>query len=96
MERGKCRYIFASLAGGLWMLLIDGLSFAAEEAAPPAGAEPPKAEAPAAAPGAPVLRRLQPGAKTAAIFHGNESVIQRARRGPIRPARRRCLGDTGG
>ena len=53
MERGKYRTLVASLAGGLWMLLIVGLSFAAEEAAPPAGAEPPKAEAPAAAPAAP-------------------------------------------
>src|SRR4029453_1682891 len=46
MKRGTLRQIFASLAGGLWMLSIVGLSFA-EEAKAPAGAEPPKAEAPA-------------------------------------------------
>ena len=50
MERGKYRTIFASLAAGLWVFLFMGLSFAAEEAPPPAGAEPAKAEAPAAAP----------------------------------------------
>ena len=60
MERGKYRTIFASLAGGLWMLLVVGLSFAAEEAPPPAGAEPPKAEAPAAAPGAPAAAAPAP------------------------------------
>jgi ammonium transporter, Amt family len=49
MERAKYRTIFASLAGGLWMLLFVGLSLA-QEAPPPAGAEPAKAEAPAAAP----------------------------------------------
>ena len=52
MERGKHRTLVASLAGGLWMLLIVGLSFAAEEAPPPAGSEPPKVEAPASAPAA--------------------------------------------
>ncbi len=52
MERGKHRTLVASLAGGLWMLLIVGLSFAAEEAPPPAGSEPPKIEAPASAPAA--------------------------------------------
>ena len=60
MERGKYRTVVASLAGGLWMLLIVGLSFAAEEAPPPAGAEPPKAEAPAAAPGAPAAAAPAP------------------------------------
>ena len=35
MERGKCRHIFASLAGGLWMLLhCTAWSIAAEEAKP--------------------------------------------------------------
>ena len=52
MERGKYRTIFASLAGGLWMLLIVGLSLAQEVPAP-GGGEPAKVEAPAVAPGAP-------------------------------------------
>ena len=52
MERGKYETIFASLAGGLWMLLIVGLSLAQEVPAP-GGGEPAKVEAPAAAPGAP-------------------------------------------
>ena len=30
MERGKHRTILASLAGGLWMLMVVGLSFAQE------------------------------------------------------------------
>jgi ammonium transporter, Amt family len=47
MERGKYRTILASLAGGLWMLLVVGLSLA-QEAKP--AEEPAKAEAPAAAP----------------------------------------------
>ena len=47
MKRGKYRTIFASLAGGLWMLLVVGLSLA-QEAKP--AEEPAKAEAPAAAP----------------------------------------------
>ena len=46
MERGKYRTIFASLAGGLWMLLVVGLSLA-QEAKP--AEEPAKAAAPAAA-----------------------------------------------
>jgi len=48
MKRGTLRQIFASLAGGLWVLLIVGFSSAQE--AKPAVSEPPKAEAPAAAP----------------------------------------------
>ena len=48
MERGKYRAIFASLAGGLWMLLVVGLSLAQEAPAPGAG-EPAKVDAPAAA-----------------------------------------------
>ena len=60
MERGKYRTIFASLAGGLWMLLVVGLSLAQE--AKPAVSEPPKAEAPAAA-------SSSASAQTAHIFH---------------------------
>src|SRR4249919_2180341 len=50
MERGRCKYIFASLAMGLWMLAFTAWSIAAEEAKAP---EPAKGEAPAAAPAAP-------------------------------------------
>ena len=64
MERGKYRTVFASLAGGLWVFLFVGLSYAAEEAPPPAAAEPPKAEAPAAAPSAAPAPKL-PGYFTA-------------------------------
>src|SRR5262245_9446635 len=46
MERGKYRTILASLAGGLWMLMVVGVSLA-QEAKPEA---PAKAEGPAAAP----------------------------------------------
>ena len=49
MKQRKYRTIFASLAGGLWMLMVAGF-FLAQEAMP---GEPAKAEAPAAAPGAP-------------------------------------------
>ena len=48
MKRGIFRHIFASLTGGLWMLLIVGLS-SAQEVLAPAASEPAKAEAPAAA-----------------------------------------------
>jgi len=71
MERKKRRYIFASLAGGLWMLLIVGLSFAQESPAPGAG-EPPKVEAPAPAPGAPAAeaKKEDPGAAPAQFTQG--------------------------
>ena len=49
MKRGKYRTILASLAAGLWMLMVVGFSLA-QEAKP---GEPAKAEAPAAAPAAP-------------------------------------------
>ena len=49
MEQGKYRTILASLAAGLWMLMVVGFSLA-QEAKP---GEPAKAEAPAAAPAAP-------------------------------------------
>ena len=49
-ETGRCKYIFAALAMGLWMLAFTAWSIAAEEAKAP---EPAKAEAPAAAPAAP-------------------------------------------
>src|SRR5215510_5626557 len=48
MKRGKYRTTLASLAGGLWMLMVVGLSLA-QEAKPQ---EPAKSEAPAAAPAA--------------------------------------------
>ena len=46
MKRVRWSHFFASLAIGLWMVLLAGSSFAAEEAKAP---EPAKAEAPAAA-----------------------------------------------
>ena len=49
MKQRKYRTILASLAGGLWMLMVVGFSLA-QEAKP---GEPAKAEAPAAAPAAP-------------------------------------------
>ena len=48
MKRGIFRHVFASLTGGLWMLLIVGLS-SAQEVLAPAASEPAKTEAPAAA-----------------------------------------------
>src|SRR5499433_1706973 len=56
MKRGKYRTILASLAGGLWMLMVVGFSLA-QEAKP---GEPAKAEAPAAAPGAPAAAAPAP------------------------------------
>src|SRR5215813_5476678 len=56
MKRGKYRTIFASLAGGLWMLMVAGFSLA-QEAKPE---EPAKAEAPAAAPAAAPAPKLPP------------------------------------
>jgi Amt family ammonium transporter len=50
MKRGRYRTILASLAGGLWLLTMVGLSLA-QEAKPTE--EPAKVEAPAAVPGAP-------------------------------------------
>ena len=47
MKRVRWSHFFASLAIGLWMVLLAGSSFAAEEAKAP---EPAKVEAPAAAP----------------------------------------------
>jgi ammonium transporter, Amt family len=71
MERRKHPYIFASLAGGLWMLLMVGFSFAQEGAAP-GGGEPPKVEAPAPAPGAPAAeaKKEDPGAAPAQFTQG--------------------------
>ena len=56
MKRGKYRTILASLAGGLWVLVVVGLS-SAQEAKPE---EPAKAEAPAAAPAAAPAPKLPP------------------------------------
>jgi ammonium transporter, Amt family len=50
MEPKQRRYSFVSIAGGLWMLLLVGLSFA-QEASLPGSGETPKVEAPAAASG---------------------------------------------
>src|SRR5215475_11791283 len=57
MKRGKYRAILASLAGGLWMLMVVGLSLA-QEAKP--AEEAAKAEAPPAAPGAPAAAAPAP------------------------------------
>ena len=81
------------MAGGLWMLLIVGLSFAAEEAPPPAGAEPPKAEAPAAAPGAPAAAAPAPKLPpyfTATSPDPKSAAVARSDRRQLR-----CLGDAG-
>ncbi|HZA55881.1 MAG TPA: hypothetical protein VE616_16645, partial [Candidatus Udaeobacter sp.] len=71
MERRKHPYIFASLAGGLWMLLMVGFAFAQEGAAP-GGGERPKVEAPAPAPGAPAAeaKKEDPGAAPAQFTQG--------------------------
>jgi Amt family ammonium transporter len=68
MELKRGRYIFASIAGGLWMLLIVGLTFAQE--APPAGSEPAKVEAPAGAPAAAEAKKEDPGAAPAQFTQG--------------------------
>ena len=81
MERGKYRTIFASLAGGLWMLLIVGLSLAQEAPAPGAG-EPAKVEAPAAAaPAAAEVKKEDPGAAPAQFTQGfwSRSAVRRWR-----------------
>src|SRR5215831_1799882 len=62
MKRGKYRTILASLAGGLWMLMVVGLSLA-QEAKP---GEAAKSEASAAAPGAPAA--AAPGPKLPTYF----------------------------
>src|SRR5262245_39125474 len=56
MKRGKYRTILASLAGGLWMLMVVDLSLAQEAKRE----EPAKAEAPAAVPGAPAAAAPAP------------------------------------
>src|SRR5262245_45943001 len=56
MKRGKYRTILASLAGGLWMLMVVGLSLA-QEAKPE---EPAKAAVPAAAQAAPAAAAPAP------------------------------------
>ena len=74
MARGKYRTIFASLAVGLWILLVVGLSFAQERQ--PAG-EPAKVETPAAAaPAAPEAgKKENPGAAPAQFTQGLMSQI---------------------
>ena len=90
MERGKYRTIFASLAGGLWMLLVVGLSLAAGSASPRVQSRPRLR-----------LQRLHPGrgctgAKTAARISRRRVRIRRSRRMARSDRRRiRCLGDAG-
>src|SRR6266481_1810070 len=59
MKRRRFRTGFVSLAVGLWIVLLMGPSFAEEAKVPAAGSEPPKAEAPAPAPAAPVAGAAQ-------------------------------------
>jgi ammonium transporter, Amt family len=70
MERATRQYLFASFAGGLWMLLIVGLSFAQE---PPttAASEPATMEAPAPPPAAAAeAKKEDPGAAPAQFTQG--------------------------
>jgi Amt family ammonium transporter len=69
MKRGIFKQVFASLAGGLGILLIVGMA-AAQEAPAPASGEPAKVEAPAA-PGAPAeAKKEDPGAAPAQFTQG--------------------------
>jgi ammonium transporter, Amt family len=63
MKRLRWSHFFASLAIGLWMVLLAGSSFAAEEAKAP---EPAKVEAPAAAP----VAAAEPAPKLPSYFTG--------------------------
>lgn len=63
MKRVRWSHFFASLAIGLWMVLLAGSSFAAEEAKAP---EPAKVEAPAAAP----VAAAEPAPKLPSYFTG--------------------------
>ena len=70
MKRGIFKQIFASLVGGLWMLLIVGLTSAQEAPAPAAGA-PAKVETPAApALAAAEAKKEDPGAAPAQFTQG--------------------------
>jgi ammonium transporter, Amt family len=62
MERKKSRYIFVSLAAGLWILSVVGLSLAQNTPAPLSG-ESGKIEAPA--PAAAEAKKEDPGAAPA-------------------------------
>jgi ammonium transporter, Amt family len=64
MKRVRWSHFFASLAIGLWMVLLAGSSFAAEEAKAP---EPAKVEAPAAA-AAPATAAAAPAPKLPSYF----------------------------
>ena len=74
MTRRSRRYLFASLAVGLWMGLFLSLSFAEEAKPPAAGSEPPKAEAPAAAPSA-AAPAPEPKPDPAGIATGDKSNV---------------------
>jgi ammonium transporter, Amt family len=70
MKRGIFKQILASLVGGLWMLLIVGLT-SAQESPAPAGGEPAKVEAPTAATtAAPEAKKEDPGAAPAQFTQG--------------------------
>lgn len=69
MERATRQYLFASFAGGLWMLLIVGLSFA-QEAPTIAASEPAKMEAPAAPAVAAEVKKEDPGTAPAQFTQG--------------------------
>ena len=75
MKRRSRKYLFVSLALGLWMGLFLSLSFAEEAKAPAAGSEPPKAEAPPAAPSAPAAAAApaEPKPDPAGIATGDKS-----------------------
>ena len=86
MKRVRWSHFFASLAIGLWMVLLAGSSFAAEEAKAP---EPAKVEAPR---GCTCCRSAS--AEIARIFYCNERRSEEAAgmAGSNRSSIR-CLGD---
>jgi hypothetical protein len=70
MEGKKRRYIFASLAGGLWMLLIVGFAFAQEAPAPAAGESAKLEPLAGPTPAAPEAKKEDPGAAAAQFTQG--------------------------
>ena len=68
MEQGRYRGVFLSLFAGLVMILFATLSFAEEAKSPAGGAEPQKAEAPAAAPAAGAPAAAAPAPKLPTYF----------------------------
>src|ERR671919_757695 len=69
MELKRGRFILASVAGGLWILLAVGLSFS-QDAQSLAAGEPARIEAPAAAPAAAEAKKEDPGAAPAQFTQG--------------------------